>query len=112
MREAGTREQGVWIRGLRITPCAVKGCVGFALNAEHCAHCARQIDELEAWRCGQEARALHGYLLWQERTERLRRFARWLWRVMWIPELLFVAAVLLYLGWEMGYAFLAWTGIQ
>jgi hypothetical protein len=90
--------------------CEVEGCNSVAASGRYCDACAGEIEALEAWRCKHEARALDRLLRRQEWMQRFLRAARWSTKLIWIPELAFVAACLVYLGWEFGAMFLQWMG--
>lgn len=115
MREAASREQGTGIGeqgprigGGRIAVCAVEGCRAWAQRGEYCRRCAEEIEALESGRRDREARELRRLLREEELRERFRRACRFVAKWLWAPELIFVGAVMLYLGWQFGAMFVMW----
>lgn len=101
-----------------IGTCRVINCGKPAtVNAEdgiYCRECYEEIGALLEWEQRQqekrEARELH-WLLWrQEWKQRIRRAARWVYRWLWVPELVLVVAVVSYLGAVYSVLWLIWMG--
>ena len=99
--------------GLRTRRCAVMGCESLVEQAgDVCGRCAEELDALELWNREREAGQICKYLRRRDRAEKLRAAARWVWRAIWLPEMLLVAACCLYIGWEIGKAFWACVGVR
>lgn len=120
------REQEAGIRtGVAIGVCCVQGCGGVAtVDSEVGIFCTRCWDEITALRAmaaaereKHEAQELRRLCRREERrlaresaVEQFRRAARFVGKWLWVPELVFVGGVLLYLGAVYGYALLDWLG--
>jgi hypothetical protein len=79
-----------------IRTCATEGCDASALAGRHCSNCEAQIATLNEWHRRHDGRG-----------GTLRRAQKWLWA----PEVVFVAGVVMYLGYQVAAAFLDWPGV-
>ena len=105
--------------------CCVQGCGGAATEDSEvgifCMRCWDEITALRAMaaaeRAKHEARELRRLCRREERrlarestVKQFRRVGRFVGKWLWVPELVFVGGVLLYLGAVYGYALLDWLG--
>jgi hypothetical protein len=96
--------------------CATEGCNRMAWNDDFCPRCEDEIRALEAMAEGDAmrlARAMNAaelrkYLARKQRAESFRRAGRFVAKWLWVPNLIAIAGVLLYLGWVWGAAFVSW----
>jgi hypothetical protein len=118
VNSTGIRHQATGNRLATARKCATEGCNRLAWNDDFCPRCEEEIRALEQMAEADEmrqaralnARELRSILKHRERAESLRRVGRFVSRWIWVPQLAFVAGVVMYLAWVWGAAFLKWQG--
>lgn len=99
--------------GMRTRRCAVMGCEALVESAgDVCGRCSEEIAGLDQWHREHEAREISKELRRQDHAERLRVAGRLVWRAIWLPELLFVGACCVYVGWKLGEMFWGALGVR
>lgn len=84
-----------------VRACEADGCEAVACSGRYCEGCQDEIAALDAWqRKHAEKRA--------RRAMRWNRLKAWLWKWLWVPELVFVAGVWVYMVLVYGVVFLNW----
>jgi hypothetical protein len=108
MRKQGSesRDQGSALPIVESRLC--RGCDKPSGDADYCPECVHEateadIEELERMYAGRPARRVNAVRAFRKIG---RRAAKWLW----VPNLVFIAGVLVYLGAVYGYALLDWLG--
>ena len=96
--------------------CCVAGCTGVAQVEDRSGdYCARCWEELDALRRMDEQRRRR-IVARGERVHRIEvaavRAVRWVWNWRWVPELVFVAGVIVYMSLEIGLAFRQWLEVR
>jgi hypothetical protein len=87
--------------GKSVHVCEIDGCATPAPDGRWCVECTDQAAALDAW---QRKHA-------EQRTRRAMRWNRLkarLWKWLWVPELVFVAGVWVYMVMVYGVVFLNW----
>jgi hypothetical protein len=92
--------------------CAVPGCNGLALGRKYCNRCIEEIDALRAMAQAKDerdaARVEARQAAKAEGRRLLARIAKAAAEWQWVPELVFIAGVIGYLGLQWALAFLEW----